>query len=395
MRDQFGEAFHEVDALYVTDIYAASEEPIPGVSGEVVADAVRANGLENVHYVADVDTAHLSIGASLRRGDMIVTLGAGNVHEVGASLARDLEVVDKLRRELDDPETTCRLYEPMRKHTTMKVGGAAQFWVEPSSVESFTRSLRFFKAAGIPVMIMGRGSNLLVRDGGIAGAVIRLGKGEFEEISVTGDTIAAGAGVRFKRISNVAKNNGVGGFEWMEGIPGNVGGGLRMNAGAMGYQTFEQVVSVRYADADGGLHEKSGREFCAQYRNVPELIENFALSAVFRGSLSSSEEIEGRIKVSMDKRRGSQPVAACAGCIFKNPETIPAGKLIEELGLGGVQAGAAKVSEVHGNFIVNEGDAKAEEVISLIEMIKAKALDERGIQLHTEVKIIGSAQACF
>jgi len=395
MRDQFGGAFHEVDALYVTDIYAASEEPIPGVSGEVVAEAVRANGLDRVHYIDDVQTAHLSIGASLRRGDMIVTLGAGNVHEVGAALARDLEIVDKLRRELDDPETACRLYEPMRRHTTMKVGGAAQFWVEPSSVESFTRSLRFFKAAGISVMVMGRGSNLLVRDGGIAGAVIRLCKGEFEEISVSGTSIAAGAGVRFKKISNVAKNNGVGGFEWMEGIPGNVGGGLRMNAGAMGYQTFDQVVSVRYVDADGDLHEKSGQEFCAQYRNVPELIESFALSAVFCGSLSSSEEIEGRIKVSMDKRRMSQPVAACAGCIFKNPGTIPAGKLIEELGLGGVQAGAARVSEVHGNFIVNEGGAKSEDVIALIEMIKARALDERGIELHTEVKIIGSAEACF
>lgn len=395
MREKFGGAFEDVDALYVTDIYAASEEPIPGVSGEVVVDAVRASGLEDVSYTADVHTAHLAIGSRLRRGDMLLTLGAGNVHEVGAALARDLEVIDKLRRELDDPETNCRLYEPMRRHTTMKVGGAAQFWVEPSSTESFTRALRFFKAAGIPVMMMGRGSNLIIRDGGIAGAVIRLCKGEFEEISVAGDTIAAGAGVRFKKISNVAKKNRLGGFEWMEGIPGNVGGGLRMNAGAMGYQTFDQVVAVRYLDSDGGLHEKSGEEFSAHYRNVPELIENFALSAVFRGSSSSTEQIESRLEASMNKRRMSQPVAACAGCIFKNPATVPAGKLIEELELGDAQVGAARVSEVHGNFIVNEGGAKAEDVITLIEMIQSKAREDRGIELHTEVKIIGSAEACF
>jgi len=317
------------------------------------------------------------------------------VHEVGATLARDLEVIDKLRRELDDPETTCRLYEPMRRHTTMKVGGAAQFWVEPSSIESFTRALRFFKAAGIPVMMMGRGSNLIIRDGGIAGAVIRLCKGEFEEISVSGDTIVAGAGVRFKKLSNVARNNGLGGFEWMEGIPGNVGGGLRMNAGAMGCQTFDQVVSVRYLNSDGELHEKSGREFSANYRNVPELIENFALSAVFRGSSSSTEQIERRLDASMNKRRMSQPVAACAGCIFKNPTTVPAGKLIEELELGGAQVGAARVSEVHGNFIVNEGGAMAEDVIALIEMIQSKAREDRGIELHTEVKIIGSVEGYF
>ncbi|MCP4848430.1 MAG: UDP-N-acetylmuramate--L-alanine ligase [Verrucomicrobiaceae bacterium] len=395
MREQFGEAFQGVDALYVTDIYAASEEPIPGVSGELIVNAVRASSLEDVTYTPDVNTAHLAIGSCLRRGDMLLTLGAGNVHEVGARLARDLEFIDKLRRELDDPETTCRLYEPMRRHTTMKVGGAAQFWVEPSSVESFTRALSFFKTAGVPVMMMGRGSNLIIRDGGIAGAVIRLCKGEFDEISVSGETIVAGAGVRFKKVSNVAKNNGLGGFEWMEGIPGNVGGGLRMNAGAMSCQTFDQVVSVRYLDSGGGLHEKSGQEFSANYRNVPELIENFALSAVFRGNSSSEEEIKRRLDASMDKRRMSQPVAACAGCIFKNPASIPAGKLIEELGLVGTQVGAARVSDVHGNFIVNEGGAKAEDVIALIEMIQSSSREHRGIELQTEVKIIGSAEECF
>jgi UDP-N-acetylmuramate--alanine ligase len=395
MRDRFGRSFEEVDALYVTDIYAASEKPIPGVTGEMIVDAVRENGINNVYYTADVHTAHLAIGSRLRRGDMLLTLGAGNVHEAGVALARDLEVVDKLRRELDDPETACRLYEPMRRHTTMKMGGPAQFWVEPSSIESFSRALRFFKSAEIPVMTMGRGSNLIVHDGGIAGAVIRPGKGEFEDISVSENTITAGAGVRFKRISNVAKSQGLGGFEWMEGIPGNVGGGLRMNAGAMGCQTFDQVVSVRYVDSEGGFHEKSGQEFSAQYRNVPDLIDNFALSAVFRGLPSSKEQIENKLEESISKRRMTQPVAACAGCIFKNPAPIAAGKLVEELALGSARVGGARISEVHSNFIVNEGGAKAEDVLALIEMIKSKARQERGIELETEVKIVGSPEVCF
>jgi UDP-N-acetylmuramate--alanine ligase len=143
------------------------------------------------------------------------------------------------------------------------------------------------------------------------------------------------------------------------------------------------------------VHEKTGEEFVAHYRNVPELMDNFAVSAVFRGCFSTNEEIEGRIGESMQKRRMSQPVAACAGCIFKNPDTVPAGKLIEELGLIGVGVGAARVSEIHGNFIVNEGEATAEDVIALIEMIQSKAAGERGIELQTEVKIMGSREICF
>jgi len=395
MMDQFAKAFREVDALFVTDIYPAGESPIDGINSETVAVAVHEDGHKNVCSVSDIRTAHLHVGVTLSCGDTILTLGAGNIHEVGAALARDLEILDKLRRELDDPQTKCRLYEPMSRHTTIKIGGPAQYWIEPVSIEGFAKSLRFFFNKDIPVRVVGRGSNLLICDGGIPGAVIRPVGGEFEEVKISENILTAGVGARYKKVSNVAKTNGIGGFEWMEGIPGNVGGGLRMNAGAMGFETFDQVVSIKYLDSEGGLHEKMAEEFESNYRNVPQLNENYAVSAVLKGTKGDIKAIDNRIRESMERRKRTQPIAASAGCIFKNPTDVSAGQLIEELGLKNANVGSARVSEVHGNFIVNDGEASAQDVILLIEEIKLKVKKERAIELETEVQIIGQEKLNF
>lgn len=390
LRDEFGKCFDGVDELWVTDIYPASEKPIPGITGQTIADAVLENdGVESVHSHPDLETLHLAVGAKLKPGDWVMTLGAGNIHEVGTRLAADLATADRLREVLADPGGEIRLYEPMRRHTTMKVGGPARFWIEPSDEESLARIVKHCADTSLPLRVVGRGSNLLVRDGGIPGVVMCPVRGEFSEIEVEGDTIRAGAGVKFKALAAAAQAAGIGGFEWMEGIPGNVGGSLRMNAGAMGTETFDQVVSVRMVDSEGEIFEKTVDEIRHFYRNVPELVHNIAVSAVFRGSPSDEVEIAGKMEASKDKRKSSQPIAASAGCIFKNPEGIGAGQLVDELGLKDSGVGKARVSEVHGNFIVNDGRATAREVLDLIADIKAKAKAERGIELETEVQIIG------
>jgi UDP-N-acetylenolpyruvoylglucosamine reductase len=238
-------------------------------------------------------------------------------------------------------------------------------------------------------MVMGRGSNLLVRDGGIPGVVAHLTKGEFARHEVQGNEITAGVGLKLKKLTSIARNAGIGGFEWMEGIPGNLGGSLRMNAGAMGSETFQQVVRVRFCDQDGNIFTRTPAEMEVHYRDVTTLRNNYALSATLRGEPDDSEEIQRKIGLSESKRKESQPIAASAGCIFKNPKTIPAGKLIDELGFKNFTVGHARVSEVHGNFIVNDGGASAEEVLTLIEEIKAAAARERGIVLDTEVQIVG------
>jgi len=390
LRDEFGSCFEGVDELWVTDVYAASEAPIPGVSGQTIVDAVLENGeVEKVTFHPDLSDLHLAVGQRLEPGDWVITLGAGNIHEVGTRLARDLGILDRLRETLGEPSGVLRLYEPMRRHTTMKVGGPAQFWIEPATVDGLARLVRFCADNGIPFRVVGRGSNLLVRDGGIPGVVVNPVRGEFAEIHVEGNTIRAGAGVKLKALAAAAQSAGLGDFEWMEGIPGNVGGSLRMNAGAMGAETFDQVVSVRMVDAQGSIFEKPVGEIRHYYRHVPELAHNIAVSAVFKGSPASDEEISTRMNASKDKRKTSQPVAASAGCVFKNPVSIGAGQLVDEMGLKNTNVGAAKVSEVHGNFIVNEGGASAREVLELIASIKAVALKERGIELETEVQIIG------
>jgi UDP-N-acetylenolpyruvoylglucosamine reductase len=238
-------------------------------------------------------------------------------------------------------------------------------------------------------MFIGRGSNLLVRDGGIPGVVIRLVRGDFITLTVEGTEIEAGAGVRLKQIAAAARGNKIGGFEWMEGVPGSVGGSLRMNAGAMGMETFQQVVSVQVVSIRGEFEALRPEEMQIQYRNVPTLRDRFAVSALFRGKIAAIEEIDKALAESMQKRKSTQPVAASAGCIFKNPCQCPAGKLIEELGLKNHRVGSARVSEIHGNFIVNDGNARASEILQLIGEIQSLAKKERGIDLQTEVQIVG------
>ena len=288
-----------------------------------------------------------------------------------------------------DEEGDVRLYEPLAKHTTLRVGGPAQFWVEPRTEEAFAELIRFCRRENLALFVIGRGSNLLVRDGGIRGVVVHPCGGDFDKIEVSGNEISAGVGAKLKQIAYAGKAAGLGGLEWMEGIPGAVGGALRMNAGAMGAQTFENVVRVRYLDQEGNAHEKAPAEMDVHYRHVASLERNYATSAVFKGTPASAEEIERLLDESQEKRRTTQPAAKSAGCIFKNPTTIPAGKLVDELGLKNTGVGKARVSEVHGNFIVNDGGATATEVLQLIAQIQETARRQRGIELETEVQIVG------
>jgi UDP-N-acetylenolpyruvoylglucosamine reductase len=230
---------------------------------------------------------------------------------------------------------------------------------------------------------------LLVRDGGISGAVIHLARGEFRHIEVKGNEITAGAGVKQKELAYAARDALLAGFEWLEGIPGQVGGALRMNAGAMGGETFKQVVSVRFVDAQGNFHTKTPDELEVHYRDVPSLAHNYAVAATFKGVPGNAEEIHALLEASMHKRRTTQPKESSAGCIFKNPAAYPAGKLVDELGLKDTRVGGARVSTVHGNFIVNDGNATAADVLALIDKIKAVARERRGIELETEVQILG------
>jgi UDP-N-acetylenolpyruvoylglucosamine reductase len=286
-------------------------------------------------------------------------------------------------------DTIVRRDEPLAKRTTLRVGGPADYYVEPASEADLSRLLEYCKEHNLKFTLLGRGSNLLIRDGGIRGVVICLNHANFSRLEIKGDKLHAGAGVKLKTLAVEARRAGLAGLEFLEGIPGSLGGSLRMNAGAMGSWLFDVLEQIRYMDPSGQVHEKPAAEIPAEYRGCPLFRTHLALGAVLRGKPADPGTIAARMAQYSEKRWGSQPKEPSAGCIFKNPQEIPAGKLIDELGLKGTRVGGAVVSAEHGNFIINDGNATAKDVLALIALLKQKVKAARGVDLHTEVEILG------
>lgn len=280
--------------------------------------------------------------------------------------------------------------EPMARRTTLRVGGAADFYVEPRSETALTGILRLCREEQQPVLVLGRGSNLLVRDGGIRGVVIGLCQPFFCRIQMEDRGLWAGAGARLKDVAHAARRQGWTGLEFLEGIPGSIGGALRMNAGAMGSATFDRVRRIRTMDREGTPREFERDQIQASYRHCPILAEEIALGAWLHGEPAD----EARIRETMERwnraRWESQPPQPSAGCIFRNPEGAAAGRIVDELGLKGSREGGACVSDVHGNFIVNDRGATASDVLRLIDRVRRAVFEARGIELRTEVEIVGT-----
>lgn len=393
---EFAGCFAGVDRLWVTEVYAASETEIEGVNGRKLAEAIQAQG-QAVAFAATLPELRRTVRGAMLPGDLVLFLGAGDItksaHELAEELSKEsMAPKEQMLAQLAgkvSPASVLRTDEPLAKRTTLRVGGRADFYVEPASEADLAQVLQFCAAQSVPFMILGRGSNLLIRDGGLRGVVISLGHPHFSRIEVQGAQLICGAGARLKLAAVEARRHGLAGLEFLEGIPGSIGGALRMNAGAMGSWMFEAVESIRFMDYSGKVHERKASEVYVEYRGCPLFKDHIALGAVLKGQAASPEVIAERMNRFSAKRWESQPAAPSAGCIFKNPLTIPAGKLIDELGLKGTRVGGASVSEVHGNFIINQGEATARDVLNLIEIIKQRAKSARGIELETEVEILG------
>ncbi len=396
---QFTDAFGAADKLFLTEVYAASEPELPGATSAALAELVRARG-QRVEYVPACGDVAAAVQAALEPGDLVVFLGAGDITKAAHELAQQLRMkrddtategggLDRKLRSILSTEALLACDEPLARRTTLRVGGRADFYVEPANEADLAAVLRLCAEAELPFTIIGRGSNLLIRDGGIRGVVIGLGHEAFSRVEIIGEHLHCGAGAKLKAVSVEARRAGLAGLEFLEGIPGSVGGALRMNAGAMGAWMFEVVEHIRFMDFSGSIHERKASEVNVEYRGCPLFRTHIALGAVLRGTPAAKEAIQERSNSYNAKRWESQPAQPSAGCIFKNPKTIPAGKLIDELGLKGAKRGGAMVSTVHGNFIVNEGGATANDVLELIQFIKDTAQAARGIVLETEVEILG------
>ncbi|MEM6601580.1 MAG: UDP-N-acetylmuramate--L-alanine ligase [Verrucomicrobiota bacterium] len=387
LMDKFAGCFDGADAVYLTDVYSAGEESAGSGIGFKLSEVVGSEH-ESVTFHASFKELGLQIRSQWQLGDTLLVMGAGDINQVAQQIAAELLQAEELQQIIGD-EGRCSLYEPMSRHTTLGVGGPTDVWLTVNSERALAEIIYYTKKRTKSFQIIGRGSNLLVRDGGIRGICCHLEGGEFNRLEFDGKQISCGAGVRLKNIVFEAKKRHLGGLEFMEGIPGNLGGALCMNAGAMQSWTFEVVQSVRVMDLDGNIREVSREEIEVGYRHVPLFEDHMALSAVLRAAESNRETIDQNLKSYSQKRWASQPAKPSSGCSFKNPHEIPAGKLIEELGLKEKKIGGAAISAVHGNFIVNDGGATAENVLELIDLVKREASEKRGIQLETEVIILG------
>ena len=288
-------------------------------------------------------------------------------------------------------ETKLRREEPLAAKTTMRVGGAARVYAEPASVADLQTLLRATQAKKIAMYLLGRGSNLIVPDEGVDGLVVSLAHKAWSGFEPRPDgSVRAGAGLRLKELCGSAARAGVTGFEFLEGIPGSVGGALRMNAGAMGGWMFDIVEAVELMTLDGTVKTLAKSQMHVAYRHCAELHDAIALAALLRpASAGEADVIKRQMDAYANKRRESQPREASAGCVFKNPPGTSAGRLIDESGLKGERVGDAEVSPVHANFIVNRGGATAADVLELVRRVRARVRQVKGVELEPEVLLYG------
>lgn len=281
--------------------------------------------------------------------------------------------------------------EPLANHTTMKIGGPADLFIEPSSVEHIIKVVELLKEHGIEWTAIGRGSNLLISDQGIAGAVIKLSSG-ISHMELNNAELLVGGGYSLVSLSTQISRKGLSGLEFASGIPGSVGGAVYMNAGAHGSDISKILKKAHILFADGKVEWLSNEEMEFSYRTsvLQKKRPGIVIEAVFELQPGDKDKIFGEMQRNKDYRKETQPWNfPCAGSIFRNPLPNYAGKLIEDAGLKGFTIGGAMVSDMHGNFIVNKGNAKAADVMALIQHIKDTIYEKYTIKLETEVEIIG------
>ena len=395
----FATCLMEADGCALLPVYAASESPSLGGGSELILKHMDSPSLlsSRMDLLGEIDnfTKHLD-----SQGGTFVCVGAGDIACMAEQCGQDLQLVEKWREHVS-PDTQLNVGEHLAKKTTFRVGGCARFYAEPSGPKDLLYLLQSAREQGIAYFLLGRGSNLIVSDTGFDGLVIHLTQAYWRSIEIRDDgKLWAAAGLRLKELCGFAARHGVTGLEFLEGIPGSLGGALRMNAGAMGKEMFDVIESVEFIRIPKnpsedpkflGIEQWNKTQFSVSYRRCAELLDGVACAAVFSTTGSAKPSV---IRSTMQDyahiRKGSQPRLPSSGCIFKNPLPLTAGKLIDELGLKGMRVGDAQVSEIHANFIVNQGKARSSDVFQLIRQIRDVVYQKRSILLEPEVLLLGT-----
>ena len=294
------------------------------------------------------------------------------------------------RLALIEPTVQVEQNVSLARHTTLRVGGPADYFAEITEEKQLTALFKAAGEAGMPVLLMGNGSNLLVRDGGFRGLVIHLGRG-FSQIERTADGLYAQAGANLSALAGRAREEGLTGLEFAQGIPGTVGGGVYMNAGAYGGELGAAVDEVRIWDGTE-IKTVPGRDMAFSYRSTRAMAEKWIiLGASFRLQKGDPEKIDAAMRDFAARRKEKQPLEyPSAGSFFKRPEGHYAGALIEQAGLKGLRCGGAQVSEKHAGFLINIGGASASDFLRLMEQVQDRVYARFQVLLEPEVRIVGS-----
>ena len=442
---QFAHCFDGVDLLVVSGIYSAGEMPLPGVTGELIIQAVQSAsprsgmaGAPRASWVPRLDDVVRLLAGELTSGDLCLILGAGDIHlvidQVQAQLAgspaepsgraqtgtvaapavgrhaaatgavaatpssfeasgADPASFAAWHKELQDllPNCSVEANWPLGQHTSYRVGGPASLAVEVHTREELSRLAGFTAAnsAALPWLALGNGTNLLVADAGFAGLVIRLGQ-DFAELDFEATSLRAGAGVSLPVAARQAVAAGLGGFEWAVGVPGTVGGGIKMNAGGHGSDISQSLRSATVCDlATGSLQTVAAADLQLSYRHSALEPSQLVCDAVFE--LGEADPAQAKLLISeiLRWRREHQPGGQNCGSVFINPSNASAGALLDQLGLKGHRVGSASISAKHANFIIADRNGSADDVLRLMCDVAAVVQRQAGIELASETVLVG------
>ena len=284
-------------------------------------------------------------------------------------------------------EHIVRRAEPLAPHTWFHLGGPAEYFAEPADVDQLQALVRRARDENLPIRMLGGGSNILVREEGVSGVVIRLGEPGFSEIKLSGSTLSAGGGAKLGHAISTSVREGLAGLETLVGIPGTIGGALHGNAGSRGGDIGQWTCQATVMTRSGEIIQRTSEELVFAYRES-SLDELVILGAKFELEREDPQELTKRMQKQWIVKKASQPLGhQSAGCIFKNPRGMSAGMLIEQAGLKNTRYGQAEVSDRHANFIVTEQGATSADVLKLIDLVRERVAERLGIELETEIEI--------
>lgn len=391
----FPAAFSGVGELVLVPVYAASEAPLAGGAIHDLYRAVRMAGtVEKLLYARSLAEAWAYYSRSLNNGDRLLVIGAGDVENIGYWLKRDY--VEKRQagvRALYDklPELCGREaveYDfPLGKRTTIGCGGNADVFARIGSAGVLRDVLGFCCRNGLRVHLFAGGSNILVSDLGVRGVTVHLEGSEFERIHIDGVSVRAGAAVKVSRLMDALEEAGLSGLEFLDGIPGMVGGVVKMNAGAFGGEVGNVLKRVRCISSDGGELDISGEGIIHSYRSMKCLDARIVMEAVFECRKSGSGTVARRRAEIRERRKWMKGVRSL-GSVFRNPADSPAGRIIDQCGLKGFAVGGLSVSTMHANLFVNDGTGTSSDMMCLMDAVSSVVREKTGIVLEREIDIL-------